>query len=138
MIRHAALIYEEAPFPSAHASTVVETPGGVAAAWFGGTDEGEPDVGIWRQAQHLPADRQRLVPDGPLEGRQGAAQGGAGVLPIVLGPQQRGEAFAGLRRFAQCQPGEQRHRLAGVERQRDAVPFEAGGAEEVEGESRHR
>ena len=40
-------IYDEAPFPSAHASTVVETPEGIAAAWFGGTEEKDPDVGIW-------------------------------------------------------------------------------------------
>ena len=40
-------VYEDASFPSAHASTVVETPGGIAAAWFGGTAEKNPDVGIW-------------------------------------------------------------------------------------------
>lgn len=43
----AEFIYEQAPFPSCHASTVVETTGGLAAAWFGGTDEGNKDVGIW-------------------------------------------------------------------------------------------
>lgn len=40
-------IYENAPFPSCHASTIAHTPAGLVAAWFGGTDEGEPDVGIW-------------------------------------------------------------------------------------------
>lgn len=40
-------IYEEAPFPECHASTIEETPSGLAAAWFGGTREKNPDVGIW-------------------------------------------------------------------------------------------
>lgn len=40
-------VFERAPFRSAHASTVVETAEGLVAAWFGGTDEGHPDVGIW-------------------------------------------------------------------------------------------
>jgi predicted neuraminidase len=41
-------IYERAPYPSCHASTIVETTGGeLVAAWFGGTAEKNPDVGIW-------------------------------------------------------------------------------------------
>lgn len=41
-------IYEDGPIPSCHASTIAQTPGGtLVTAWFGGTDEGHSDVGIW-------------------------------------------------------------------------------------------
>jgi predicted neuraminidase len=41
-------IYERAPYPSCHASTIVEASSGqMVAAWFGGTHEKHPDVGIW-------------------------------------------------------------------------------------------
>ncbi|MCX6237938.1 MAG: exo-alpha-sialidase [Bacteroidia bacterium] len=40
-------IYTEAPYPSCHAATIAETPVGLVAAWFGGTKERNPDVGIW-------------------------------------------------------------------------------------------
>lgn len=40
-------IYEQAPFPECHASTIVETPEGLVAAWFGGMYERHADVGIW-------------------------------------------------------------------------------------------
>jgi len=44
-------IYESAPFPSCHASTIVEAKGGLVASWFGGTAEKNPDVGIWVSRQ---------------------------------------------------------------------------------------
>ena len=41
-------IYESGPYPSVHASTIAETSSGdLVAAWFGGTRERSPDVGIW-------------------------------------------------------------------------------------------
>lgn len=44
-------IYETASFPSCHASTIAEGRRGLVAAWFGGTREGNPDVGIWVSRQ---------------------------------------------------------------------------------------
>lgn len=46
-IRDREFVYESAPFPSCHASTIAETPQGLVAAWFGGTAESHPDVTIW-------------------------------------------------------------------------------------------
>lgn len=38
---------ENVSFASCHASTIAETDEGLIASWFGGTNEGNPDVGIW-------------------------------------------------------------------------------------------
>lgn len=46
-LEKAEFIFQSAPFSSCHASTIAETRGGLMAAWFGGTQEGHPDVGIW-------------------------------------------------------------------------------------------
>ena len=40
-------IYDTGPYPSIHATTIVETPTGMVSAWFGGTAERNPDVCIW-------------------------------------------------------------------------------------------
>lgn len=39
-------IFDTASFPESHAATIVETPKGLVAAWFGGTKERNPDVEI--------------------------------------------------------------------------------------------
>ena len=47
-ILSSGFIFETAPYPEAHASTIVESgDGGLVAAWFGGTKERNPDVDIW-------------------------------------------------------------------------------------------
>jgi len=38
---------DDVSFPGCHASTICETHNGLLAAWFGGTAENNPDVGIW-------------------------------------------------------------------------------------------
>ncbi len=66
-ILSSAFVFERAPFASAHASTIVETKAGLLAAWFGGPDEGHPDVSIW-SARH---DGARWLPPVELaDGRQ--------------------------------------------------------------------
>lgn len=46
-VLNSEFIYATAPFPSCHASTIVETKSGLVAAWFGGTAERNPDVCIY-------------------------------------------------------------------------------------------
>lgn len=45
-------VYETAPFPSCHASTIAETAKGtLVTAWFGGKYEKHPEVGVWVSRQ---------------------------------------------------------------------------------------
>ncbi len=46
-IRDPEFIIHSLRQPECHASTLAETPGGLVAAWFGGTREGADDTAIW-------------------------------------------------------------------------------------------
>ena len=62
-IERSEFVFEQAPFASAHASTIVETPDrGLLVAWFGGSAEGSDDVEIWMSRK-------------PAEPTSGAAEG---------------------------------------------------------------
>ncbi|HUG90915.1 MAG TPA: sialidase family protein [Planctomycetaceae bacterium] len=66
----AEFVYEAAPFPQCHASTIAETPLGLVAAWFGGTREKHEDVGIWiaRRGESGWSAPERVA-DGVVDGR---------------------------------------------------------------------
>ncbi len=67
MIRQ-GFIFEQPPTPSCHAATLAEAGDGtLVAAWFGGREEGAPDVGIWlsrRAGTAWSAPRQVAVHEG--------------------------------------------------------------------------
>lgn len=46
-ILSSGFIFDDPPTPQVHASTIVETPEGLVAAWFAGEYERHPEVGIW-------------------------------------------------------------------------------------------
>ena len=81
----AEFIFETAPHPECHASTIAETASGMlVAAWFGGTEERNADVGIW--FSRLEAERAESASDAslasgrwtpPVEVANGIQAGGA-------------------------------------------------------------
>lgn len=71
-------IYEApAPTPECHASTLCETKDAIAAAWFGGTREKAPDVGIWFSRREGAGATGRWTP--PVELFNGAGAGPNGT-----------------------------------------------------------
>jgi predicted neuraminidase len=63
---------EDVKFPSCHASTIAETKNGLIAAWFGGTHEKNPDVGIW-----VSRFRKRKMDNSGGSGQRNSAQNAA-------------------------------------------------------------
>lgn len=58
-------IFDKPPTKECHASTNCQTSRGLVAAWFGGTKEGKPDVGIWTSYHDgLKWSRPKEVADG--------------------------------------------------------------------------
>jgi predicted neuraminidase len=47
MALRSMLVCSRPPFSQCHAATIAEVPGGLVCAFFAGTREGNPDVGIW-------------------------------------------------------------------------------------------
>ncbi|SDM09135.1 alpha-L-rhamnosidase [Catalinimonas alkaloidigena] len=70
-------IYETAPFPSCHSATIAETNDGLVAAWFGGTKERNPDVGIWVSRKPTGGDQWTV----PVEVANGVQADGSPRLP---------------------------------------------------------
>jgi predicted neuraminidase len=78
-------IYQSAPFPSCHASTIAESSGGLVAAWFGGTDEGNSDVAIW-VARH--DGKAWSAPAMAADGREGDKKRYPTWNPVLFQPKE--------------------------------------------------
>lgn len=70
--------------PECHASTIVETPQGLLAAWFGGTEEGHTDVGIWIANQR---DGKWTQPRQVVDGSEGEDRDYPCWNPVLFQPQ---------------------------------------------------
>lgn len=70
--------------PQCHASTIVETPKGIVAAWFGGTHEKNPDVGIWVSRR---IEGEWSKPIEVVDGSEGEDQEYACWNPVLFQPE---------------------------------------------------
>ena len=71
------------PTPTCHASTIVETPEGLVAAWFGGTKEPHIDNSIWLSRQK---DGQWQDPVEIVDGSEGLGQDHRTGNPVLFLP----------------------------------------------------
>ena len=96
-IVEASFLYEQAPFPQCHASTIAQTPeGDLVAAYFGGSYEKCPDVGIWVSRKPVGS----AVWEAPVLVEDGVQPDGTPVAcwnPVLFQiPDQTSPSFAGL------------------------------------------
>lgn len=65
-------IYETAPFPECHASTIAINVGGeLVCSWFGGTEEGNQDVEIWLSRRTQKGwESPKMVANGVVDGKR--------------------------------------------------------------------
>ncbi|QGJ69148.1 BNR repeat-containing glycosyl hydrolase [Planctomycetales bacterium 10988] len=71
--------------PQCHASTIVETPKGLVAAWFGGTREKDPDTGIW-VSRHVNGKWSKPIE--VVDGTEGESQDYACWNPVLFQPEE--------------------------------------------------
>lgn len=76
---------EGRPTPQCHASTIAETPAGLVAAWFGGSREKDPDVGIWLSRK---VGDQWSTPVEIVDGSEGEEQDYACWNPVLFQPRE--------------------------------------------------
>jgi predicted neuraminidase len=81
----AEFVFEEAPHPQCHASTIVETKTGLVAAWFGGTHEKHDDVGIWVSRR---VDGAWTVPVEVADGSEGEEREFPCWNPVLFQPKE--------------------------------------------------
>ncbi|WP_235908331.1 exo-alpha-sialidase [Roseiconus nitratireducens] len=74
---------DQKPTPQCHASTIVETPSGLVAAWFGGTNEPHVDNSIWL-SRHV--DGKWLKPVEIVDGSEGRQQDHRTGNPVLFQP----------------------------------------------------
>ncbi|TSA32571.1 MAG: sialidase [Verrucomicrobiaceae bacterium] len=77
------VLFEQAPHAQCHASTIAETKNGLVTAWFGGTKEGNPDVGIWLSRQE---DGRWTQPVEVADGRQSDGKKYPAWNPVLFQP----------------------------------------------------
>jgi predicted neuraminidase len=81
----AEFIFTDAPFASAHASTIAESGGDLVAAWFGGPHEGHAEVGIW--LAHRDSERWS-APVEVMQGRDRRGRQSPCWNPVLCQPQR--------------------------------------------------